>query len=211
MHGPIKTKGELMKDLFSEIIKCEKCLPLGVDYREERKENLKLAYDEFLPTPVKVLWVLESPPKSDPPRYFYRLELTRYDGLYREVMKCLGIEPTNPKTEGLQEFKSRGHLLIDVVKCPVDKDNSPLRPQMIKNCSEIFKKEVLSLNPQKIMIIKADVYQPALEALAEIGVASRVLNAGSIPFPSNGHQKTFRREVTKMLGGLTFNEERNYD
>jgi hypothetical protein len=188
-----------MEDLFNAIIKCEKCLPLGVEYRKERKENLNLAYHKFLPTPVKMLWVLESPPKSDPPRYFYRLELTRYDGLYREMMKCLGIEPGDLKIGGLQEFQRMGHFLIDIAKCPVDKDNVTLRPQMIKNCSEIFMKEVLSLNPQKILIIKANVYQPALESLAEIRLRSRVVNAGPIPFPSNGHQREFCYEARKIL------------
>jgi len=192
-----------MSDLFGDVIKCKKCLPLGVDYGKERKENLELAY-HFLPKPIKVLWILESPPKSDPPRYFYRPELTRHDGLYREVMKCLGIEPTNPKTHGLHEFRRRGHFLIDLAKCPVDKDNSHLKSQIFENCSAIFTKEVIELRPEKILIIKSTNYDLVSSRLKEIGVGEKVINDEPIPYPGSGQQVRFREAIRRYLQKANF-------
>ena len=194
----VETKDGMKKSLFNEIIKCKKCLSLGIDYRKERKENLKLAY-HFLPKSIKVLWILESPPESYPPRYFYRSELTQHDDLYREVMKCLGIEPANPKTDGLHEFQRRGHFLIDLAKCPVDKDNSPLKPQMIENCSELFRREVLGLRPEKILIVKSPNYDLVSNRLKEIGFGKKIINDKPIPYPGSGQQVRFREAISKYL------------
>lgn len=187
-----------MEEIFKQIIKCERCLGLGVDYRKEREENLGYAYNHK-PNPVKVLWILESPPKSDPPTYFYRPELTRYDGLYREVMKSLGINPTDPKTKGLKEFRKLGHFLIDITKCPVDKDNSHLKPSMFENCFDIFTKEVIYLNPENILIIKSPNYDLINNRLKEMEFGDRIINDEPIPYPGSGQQVRFRKAVALYL------------
>ena len=188
-----------MEDVRKQIIRCKKCLGLGIDYSKEREVNLSYAYS-YRPNRLKVLWVLESPPKSDPPRYFYRPELTKNDGLYREVLKNRGITPTNPKTKGLEQFQKLGHFLIDIAKCPVDKKNSPLREKMIVNCSDIFEREVRALKPEGILIVKSDVYKPTVKNLEEIGFADMILNKEKIPFPGSGHQSEFHELVSKYLG-----------
>lgn len=187
-----------MENIFRQIIKCEKCIRLGVDYRRERRENLEYAYD-YKPSHIKVLWILESPPKSEPPRYFYRPELTRYDGLYREIMKSLGITSINPKNGGLREFQKLGHFLVDIAKCPVDKDNSHLKSIMIENCLEIFRSEVVSLYPEKILIIKSNVHKPAYQCLQEIGFENRVLNREPIPYPGHGNQRKYGQAILKCM------------
>ena len=194
----VETKDGMRKSLFNEIIKCKKCLRLGVNYQKERRENLKLAY-HFLPKPIKVLWILESPPKSYPPRYFYRPELTQHDDLYREVMKCFGIKPTNPKTHGLEIFQAMGHFLLDIAKCPVDKDNSHLKHQIFANCSAIFTKEVLELCPEKILIVKSNNYDLVLSRLKEIGYGERIVNDKPIPYPGSGQQVRFRKAIRKYI------------
>jgi hypothetical protein len=188
----------LRNNLFREIIECQKCFNLGIDYREERKQNLEYAYN-FLPANIKVLWILESPPKSDPPRYFYRPELTRYDGLYREITKSLGITPTNPKTMGLKQFQKLGHFLIDIAKCPVDKDNSHLKPLMFENCSDIFRKELINLNPENILIIKSSNYNLINNRLKEMGFGDRIINDKPIPYPGSGQQPRFREFIAFYL------------
>ena len=194
-----------MEEIFKQIIKCERCSGLGVDYRKEREENLGYAYNHK-PDHTKVLWILESPPKSDPPRYFYRPELTRYDGLYREVMKSLGITPTDPKTGGLKEFQELGHFLIDIAKCPVDKDNSHLKPSMFKNCAGIFKKEVIYLNPESILIIKSPNYDLINNRLKEMGFGDRVINDKPIPYPGSGQQVRFREAIHKYIDSIKSNK-----
>jgi hypothetical protein len=195
-----------MKDHLLQIVECQKCLKLGVYFRNERRENLKLAYS-YKPDSVDILWIVESPPKSDPPRYFYRPELTGQDSLFREVMKSLGIRITDPKAGSLEEFKGKGHFLIDAAKCPVDKDNSHLKPEMLKNCSRLLRDEVKAINPQKILIIKKNIYGSVFRTIQEIGFQDKVLNIVPIPFPGSGRQKEFRDAVSKYLG--SFSEQGN--
>ena len=181
-----------------QIIDCKKCSSLGIDYKEEREENLSYAY-YYKPRDVKVLWIVESPPFSDPPRYFYRPELTGYDSLFREVMKSLSIVPSSPKNNSLNEFKELGHFLIDASKCPVDKRNSHLKPQIIHNCSPILQQEVVSLQPQRIVIVKASLYDHVYRNMFEIGFEKKVANSKAIPFPGSGQQRRFRDAILELF------------
>lgn len=185
--------------MLKEIINgCEKCRPLGINFDDIRRENLNHAY-QYKPKKVKVLWILESPPLSNPPRYFYRPELTRYDGLFREMMKVLGIAVSNPKDDSLKMFADMGHFLIDSTKCPADKQNSHLKPQMLYNCSPILAKEIQEIDPEKIIIIKSDIYRLVYKTVQKVGMEDRILNVSAIPFPSSGQQKRFREKVRQIL------------
>ena len=183
---------------LDEIINCAKCKSLGVDYAVERKENLDFAY-QYKPDKIKYLWIVESPPYSYPPRYFYRSELTRYDSLFRGIMNSLNIVPSNPKEQSLMKFKEYGHFLIDCAKCPVDKEHSHLKSRMIHNCSDILKSEVSAIDPQNILIIKSSIYSSVLNSLREIGYQSNVLNDSPIPFPGSGQQVRFRNAIAQYL------------
>lgn len=121
-------------------------------------------------------------------------------------MKALNIRITNPKNEALKEFQSRGHFLIDSMKCPADKGNAHLKPQMRNNCSAILKEEILSLDPDNILIIKADVYDPVIKLIKEIDIefpelqmSSRILNKSTIPFPGSGQQVRFREAISRYI------------
>lgn len=191
--------------LEQKILNCKLCQSLGINFEKEREENLRYAY-QYKPEKVKILWIVESPPKSVPARYFYRPELTRFDSLFRETMKALNIPISNPKSAALKEFQSRGNFLIDSMKCPADKSNAHLKPQMRINCSSILNEEILSLDPENILIIKADVYYPVINQLIEIdrlnpekNISVRVLNKNSIPFPGSGQQIRFREAVKQYL------------
>jgi len=187
--------------ISDDIIKCKKCFKFGIEYITERKENLEYAY-HYKPEKIKVLWIVESPPYIRPNeklRYFYRPELSSRDGLFREVMKALSITPSNPKNKSLEEFMKRGHFLIDAAKCPVDKDNSHLKSQILKNCSDILAHEIIELNPDRIIIIKANIYDNVSSIIKHIGLGDRVLNNNLIPFPGSGQQQRFREAVTKYL------------
>jgi len=191
--------------LEEKILSCNLCESLGIDFKTVRKENLNFAYC-YKPDLVKILWIVESPPKADPPRYFYRPELTSYDSLFRETMKALDIEFIDSKENALKEFQRRDYFLIDSMKCPADKGNSYLKPQMRSNCRNILKEEILYLNPDKILIIKADVHTPVMDLINEIDIGypesqmlSRVLNKNSIPFPGSGRQVRFRENIQYYL------------
>ena len=185
-------------NIMKMIETCHRCDSLGIDYHKERKENRELAY-KYKPDVVKYLWIVESPPFSDPPRYFYRPELTRYDSLYREVMKALNIVPANPKDSSLLKFKDMGHFLIDSAKCPVDKEHSLLKSKIMQNCAELLQMEVRSLNPKNIFIIKSSIHAKVLATLEGIDFESKVLNNRPIPFPGSGQQVRFRNTISDFL------------
>jgi hypothetical protein len=187
-----------MNPIKEIVIKCEKCHTLGVYYDERRIENFNYSR-KYKPGKVKVLWILESPPLSDPPRYFYRHELTKYDGLFREMMKVLNIPISNPKDKSLQRFSELGHFLIDAMKCPADKSNAHLKPAMISNCSSILAQETLEINPELIIIVKADIYSKVYDTVASINMTDRVLNTKIVPYPGSGNQTRFKSEIEKLL------------
>ena len=187
-----------MASIIKQILNCQKCAGLMADYSKERKDNLSFAY-RFKPQTVQCLWIVESPPFSQPPRYFYRSELTRYDSLFREIMKVLNIAPSNPKDASLCQFQARGHFLIDAAKCPVDKENVKFRPKLLDNCSQILQDEVMELQPKMILVIKTGIYNHVCEKLSEIGFRKKILNHKPICFPGSGQQKQFRRAIRKYL------------
>ncbi len=187
-----------MENLEKLIARCDKCHHLGIDFDKRRLENYTLSR-KYKPQVVKVLWIVESPPLSDPPRYFYRPALTQYDGLFREVMKVLGIPVSNPKDASLKLFSDFGHFLIDSMKCPADKQNSYLKPEMLKNCSEILANEVLSINPESVIIVKADIYNTVYETMLKIKMSDKVLNKQPVPFPGSGQQLRFKQAVQRIL------------
>jgi hypothetical protein len=182
---------------MKRIVDCNKCLALGINYSTTKEENLLFAY-QYKPEIVKVLWIVESPPYSNPPRYFYRPELTKHDSLYKEVMKSLDIIPSSPKADSLNKFKQLGYFLIDAAKCPIDKKNSRLKTQIIKNCSSILQQEVISLEPEKIIIIKATLYNDVYKCLCEIGFDKNIINSKPIPFPGSGQQRRFRNAIEEL-------------
>ncbi len=194
----LNPKYSKMRTIEDTVKNCSLCHSLGVFYDAQRRQNFEISR-KYLPTKVKTLWIVESPPLSDPPRYFYRPELTRYDGLFREVMKVLQIPVSNPKDESLRQFAARGHFLIDAMKCPADKSNGHLKPEMLKNCAPILAQEIRELDPEKILIIKADTFKPVYETVSSIGMADRMLNKSSIPFPGSGQQVRFRQAIEKLL------------
>jgi hypothetical protein len=187
-----------MEEIKKIIANCDKCHSLGVFYDERRIENFNLSR-KYKPDKVKVLWILESPPLSEPPRYFYRPELTQYDGLFREMMKVLGIPVSNPKDESLRQFAGLGYFLIDSMKCPADKSNAHLKPTMISNCSTILSQEIIEINPDSIIIVKADIYDTVYDTVASVNMADRVLNMKAVPYPGSGNQARFRAEVEKLI------------
>jgi hypothetical protein len=70
----------------------------------KRNEYLKLR-SKFIPSPVKLVIVAESPPTSG--LYFYNPDGKVTEPLFAAMMGQLGCEPKT-KDEGLREFQQRG-------------------------------------------------------------------------------------------------------
>jgi hypothetical protein len=163
-----------------------------------------LVRDNFKPVNrLMFLLIAESPPASG--GYFYFDKATGKDSLFRETMKGLGLFPEDSrmprgfdKTHLLREFQRRGFFMVDASYDPVDNlQISKRRRAIIKEIPRLVD-ETRKLNPEKIVIVKASIFAVVKSALEEAGLGRKILNKGPLPFPSHGHQKTYRQTLRKL-------------
>jgi hypothetical protein len=165
-----------------------------------RSEYLRLR-NAYLPNGPKIIFVLESPPKSG--LYFYNSDGRVSEPLFSAMMKdVLEIEPRT-KHEGLIAFAANGFLLIDATYTPVNHSHLSERardaliladlPVLIEELQKYAAPET------KVILVKANICRQLERPLTDRGFA--VLNHGTIiPFPSNGQQGKFRESVRRVLG-----------
>jgi hypothetical protein len=165
-----------------------------------REDYVRLR-DRNLPKQRKIVFVLESPPKSG--LYFYNPDGSVSEPLFRAMMKdILGIAPAT-KSEGLAEFASRGYLLVDATYAPVNHDHLSRRE---RNKLIVADFPLLLEDLRKhtgadtgIILVKANICELLDPLLSSNGFV--VLNHGQkVPFPSTGNQSKFRDAVRPLLG-----------
>jgi hypothetical protein len=155
----------------------------------------------YLPEHRKIVFVLESPPKSG--LYFYNPAGQVSEPLFSAMMKdVVGIQPRF-KDEGLCEFASRGLLLIDATYTPVNHDHLTLkeRNKRILDDLPVLVEELRGyVGPGTgVVLVKANVCTLLGPILTAHGFP--ILNRGrTIPFPSTGQQNRFRAAVREVLG-----------
>ncbi|HJX24008.1 MAG TPA: uracil-DNA glycosylase family protein [Candidatus Bathyarchaeia archaeon] len=117
---------------------------------------------------VKALFVAEAPPwlkKGEAPRYFYNHKV--YNGMRRMLLAQLGIGDYGER--GLEEFKDRGYLLSDTVKCRLfTKDGVP-EPVAERCVTNFLSDEILLLNPEKIFLLGGTALRGMVHSLMEGG------------------------------------------
>ena len=156
--------------------------------------------ERHLPAHPKIIFVLESPPKSG--LYFYKPGAVS-EPLFSAMMKdVLEIKPKT-KEEGLSEFAFRGFLLIDATYKPVNHPHlsQKERNEVILKDSPLLLEELQKFaDPEtKVVFVKANVFRLLEPKVTDAGFV--VLNRGmKIPFPSTGQQKKFREAVRQVLG-----------
>lgn len=154
----------------------------------------------YLPQNRKIIFVLESPPKSG--LYFYNPEGKVAEPLFGAMMKdVIGTMPST-KDHGLREFASRGFLLVDATYTPVNHDHlsAEQRNKRILEDLPILVDELRGyMSPDTgIVLVKANVCALLEPALVAHGFP--ILNRGTvIPFPSTGQQNRFRKAVREVL------------
>jgi len=155
----------------------------------------------YLPEDRRIVFVLESPPKSG--LYFYNSEGPVTEPLFRAMMSdVLGIRPKS-KEEGLREFASRGFLLIDATYTPVNHDYLSCQERnrrILRDLPVLVDELHRYVSPSTgVVLIKANVCKLLEPVLQERGFP--VLNQRKrIPFPSHGQQGKFRMAVREVLG-----------
>lgn len=165
-----------------------------------RAEYLRLRAP-YLPEHRKIVFVLESPPKSG--LYFYNPDGRVSEPLFSAMMKdVIGIEASS-KHQGLREFASRGFLLIDATYTPVNHDHLSVQERNKRILSDlpVLVEELRGyVGPNTgVVLVKANICTLLEPILTAHGFP--ILNSGrTIPFPSNGQQNKFRVAVRQVLG-----------
>ncbi|MFL0156548.1 hypothetical protein [Mycobacteroides chelonae] len=159
----------------------------------EVRRRRATASERYRPDRVRLLLVAQSPPDAAD-RYFYFTDVATQDSLFRSVARAIlpHTEPTRDnKASLLAQLRDHGVFLIDLKPDPVD--GAPLSPYVPALLTRIAE-----LAPERIVLIKADVFDTAYSALAAAGLpVSKV----RIPFPSSGRQGEFAEAFGRALAG----------
>jgi len=156
----------------------------------EVRARRQRAAEKYKPDRVRVLLVAEAPPAADD-RYFYFEDVTSHDWLFMGVAEVLlGRRPARcEKRAVLKELQQAGVFLIDLKPDPAD--GSPLHnyvPDLVARCR--------ALAPEKIILIKATVFDVAFSALRAAGLP--VVDV-RVYFPSTGRQGDFREQFARAV------------
>ncbi|ODQ93427.1 hypothetical protein BHQ17_13375 [Mycolicibacterium holsaticum] len=114
-----------------------------------------------------------------------------HDSLFRHVARSLlAVEPTREnKPELLAQLQEHGVFLIDLRPDPVDSTSlNSYVPALVHR--------VQGLSPERIVLIKATVYDAAYPALAAAGLP---VSSVRIPFPGSGQQDNFSQAFANAL------------
>lgn len=159
------------------------------DQRAARRQR-RHAARKYQPDGIKLLLVAEAPPTALD-RYFYFEDVATHDSLFRYVVRSiLTAEPTRSnKPELLGRLRDRGVFLVDLKQDPLD--GTPLSKEVPGLVQRIQR-----LNPGKIIVIKASVYDLVARPLIEAGLP---LVDVRVPFPGSGQQRRFEVEFARAL------------
>jgi hypothetical protein len=150
-----------------------------------------------VPDNRKIVFVLESPPKSG--LYFYNPEGRLSEPLFSAMMKdILEIKPES-KDAGLREFARHGCSLVGATYTPVNHDELSLRERnrrILRDLPVLVGELREYVDPRtRVVLVKANICELLESALISEGFP--VVNRGvRIPFPSNGQQGKFRENST---------------
>ena len=194
-HGPASRSG---RDYASRAASrtAETYLPgstessdVDIDSAAQRSRRGQAA-ERYRPDRIRLLLIAEAPP-ADPNRYFYFPEVNAHDSLFRYVIRSLlGVDPTREnKPELLARLQQQGIFLIDLKPDPVDSTSlDSYVPELVHR--------VQGLNPERIVLIKATVYDAAYAALAAAGLP---VSSVRVPFPGSGQQTNFSRAFANAV------------
>ena len=154
--------------------------------------------NRYVPSSIKIVFVLESPPISG--KYFYDETGSVSEPLFAAMMKIFDFTPRN-KQEGLKYFADFGNLLIDATYEPVNHLKGTSRDNTILKSYDDLMADLRTLGDPtqfNIILVKANVCRLLEYRLLTDGF--KVKNKGVvIPFPSTGQQTNFYREIMQVM------------
>ncbi len=156
----------------------------------------------YIPEETELLFIAEAPPATRE-RYFYFPDVRKHDYLWIGLMKALygcefrdtGYERSR-KHSWLTRFKNDGYRLIDAVKDPMPRVSESEKRLLIGSQLDDLVKEVRSISPRQIVLIKVTVYEALFESLREMELP--VVDA-RLPFPGSRRQPQFQEQFKQLV------------
>jgi hypothetical protein len=145
---------------------------------------------KYRPERIDLLLVAEAPPAALE-RYFYFEDVREQDSLFRYVARgVLDAESTRQnKPELLVRLRDRGVFLVDLKQDPVD-------GSLLDSFVPTLVRRIRRLDPSRIILIKASVYDAAYSPLADADLP--VIDV-RVPFPGSGQQRRFEEAFARAL------------
>lgn len=168
----------------------------------ERRERWK-------PDKVRCLLIAESAPddggNAANRRFFYDEDLTRHDGLFREVVKVMfgespGEAAPGAKLPWLRRLRDEGVFLTDLASVPVNFHGKSERHTALAENVERCVALAVALKPDGIILVKKNVFELLERPLSSAGLL--VLHDKFVPFPGSGQQIRFREQFTAAYSKL---------
>jgi hypothetical protein len=154
--------------------------------------------NRYTPKPVKIIFVLESPPASG--KYFYNPDGSMKEPLFKAMMKdVLGFTPSS-KGEGLRRFAAAGFFLIDATYTPINRLKGKARDAIVLRDFPLLARALrkYAKRKTKVVLVKANICRLLEQKLTD--ARFNVLNHGvRIPFPSSGQQNKFHAAIHNAL------------
>ena len=162
-----------------------------IDSADVARRRRAAAAARWRPDRIDLLLVAEAPP-SALERYFYFEDVPVHDSLFRHVVEAaLGDKPTRDKAPYLDELRAQGVFLVDLSVDPFDD-----RREAIPRCVPDLVRRARDLNPARIVLIGAAVYDAAYAVLRQAGLP--VVDQ-RLPYPGSGQQRRFLEGFRALL------------
>ena len=146
----------------------------------------------FKPDRIKLLLVGESPPASG--QFFYvRSLMTKYTSRAFETVFRIDFSDT---TSFLKFFQNKGCYLEDLTMTPVNKMPTVEREKTLELGIIRLSKKLIDFDPEAIVIVLKKIERYVKNAISIAGLSCPVY---SLPFPGNGHQNRFIKDLSTVL------------
>jgi putative transcriptional regulator len=150
--------------------------------------NAKKLRDHYRPKKIKVLFVGEAPPAGE--TFFY----AGNSHMYRHLRETLQSRLGDPQ-DFLQAFKDRGYFLDDLVLEPFDQIPPQKRTPILRKNVPLLAQRMTRYQPEIVVTLLKRIGRHVEHA---ISLAGADVKHYCVPFPGNGQQGNFRREMAEI-------------
>lgn len=142
----------------------------------------------FYPDFITTLFVGESAPASG--RFFY----SSNSSLFRAMKRAFGDRETF-----LEDFKTKGFYLDDLVLTPVNKLDRHERSRRRQEAIPELAKRLISYKPRAVVVVMRAILPTVRKAMQMAGM---VYEPFCVPHPAFGNWTRFSNEMTKIIDEL---------